>query len=638
ESIVGSAIDLDGEPWTVIGVLPPGFRYGRTARDLYVPLTVGYADPRGDRRLEVIARLEEGVGLEQAAQELRGIASTLASTHPRSNAEWGVRVQPLDRYLLGEEARQNQLVLLGAAALLLLLACVNVSNLLLARGADRAGEIELRLALGASSGRVRRQLMLESLVLGLLGGAIAAGLAFFIVPWVRSLDVSLPRLHEVSFGPRSLIFLLLSTLAASLLFGLVQALRPPGGTAAAPRARRHGSSVAGSRTRSLLVMAEVALALVLAFGAGLLLRSFEQLRAFDSGLDTSPKSGAVYLATIDLPAERYPEGDSSTRLFFGRLSDALAARPTVEAVGASMVSPFGGMNTQNVVADESETELKAFHQVRWRSMTPNYFDAVGATLLRGRTHDTRGERGPLETVISESLAERLWPGRDPIGERLRWRLPEGVLLEVVGVVADLEDVALGADPMPTMYWSQHLMGWSSMTVAIRTHEPAEAVAAALREALTELDPLLAMPPLETLEGNYRRALARPLLSLRLVSLSALLALVMAAAGVYGLVAYAVSQRRREMGVRAALGARPGQLVARVVRDAAKWVVGGLAAGLLASLGLMHSLRLLLYETSPFDPGVLATSVAVLALVGLLACAVPAARAGQIDPISALREE
>ncbi|MEM6797722.1 MAG: FtsX-like permease family protein, partial [Acidobacteriota bacterium] len=407
---------------------------------------------------------------------------------------------------------------------------------------------------------------------------------------------------------------------------------------APPRARRRRPSGTGGRARSLLVMAEIALAQVLAFGAGLLLRSFEQLRAFDSGLDTDPEAGSVYLATVDLPTERYPEGERSTRLFFDRLATDLAERPSIEAVGASMVNPFRGPNTQNVVADEDEMDPLAFHPVRWRAVTPDYFDAVGATLLRGRTLDSRNENGPLETVISESLAEIVWPDRDPLGARLRWRLPEGPLLEVVGIVADVEDVALGTQSLPTVYWPQHHMGWPSMTLAVRTREPAAAVAAALREGLAALDPLLAVPPLETLEGNYRYALARPLLNLRLVTLSALLALVMAAAGVYGLVSYAVSQRRKEMGVRAALGARPGQLVARVVLGAAGWIVGGLAAGLVASFGLTQFLRLVLYQTSPQDPGVLATSVAVLALVGLLASAVPAARAGRIDPTNALREE
>ncbi|MEM6793967.1 MAG: FtsX-like permease family protein, partial [Acidobacteriota bacterium] len=238
------------------------------------------------------------------------------------------------------------------------------------------------------------------------------------------------------------------------------------------------------------------------------------------------------------------------------------------------------------------------------------------------------EKRALGQAPAQPLADRIAARPHPLGQTLA----------VVGVVADVEDVALGTETMPTMYWPQSAMGWTGMTLAMRTHEPAEAVAGALRESLAELDPLLAMPALETLEDNYRHALARPLLSLRLVALAAFLALAMAAAGVYGLVAYAVSQRRREMGVRAALGARPGQLVARVMRDAAGWIFGGLAAGLLASLGLMHSLRLLLYKTSPFDLEALATSVAVLALVGLLACAVPAARAGRIDSISALREE
>ena len=649
-AVVGRAIDLDGELWTVIGVLPEDFRFGTARQDVFLPFVPRASSPRGDHHLMAFVRLAEGTSLEQAQEELRALAGVLARRHPESNGGWGILLRPLDHFLLGDENRRAHSVLLGASALLLLLACANVSSLLLARSADRRDEIRLRLCLGASRGRLRRQMLVESLVLALVGGAFALALAALAVPWVRGLDIALPRLDQVSLGGRSLVFLALASVVSSLLFGLASALRATAaGDGGSLRSRRQGSDKGSRRLRSALVMCEVALAMVLTVGAGLLLRSFEQLRGFDSGFDGS----GVLLARLDLPPERYPEGEEATRLFFDRLLEQLEALPGVQAVGGSSVSPFRDGGTMNLVALETEIEVSAFLPVHWRAVTPDYFAALGIPLLRGRSFVPASDRY-LETVISASLAKRLWPERDAIGQRLRWRVPDGPLLEVVGVVGDVQDLELGGERADMVYRPQRGMGRLSLTLAIRTGlEPAAlssaaalaavplsaaALFAAVRNAVRELDPLLAAPELSTLSGQRVEALARPLLSLRLVAFSASIALLLAAAGVYGMVAYSVSRRQREMGVRAAIGARPEQLIALVIRDGAALLAGGLAGGLVASLGVVETLRLLLYQTSPFDPQVLAAVVAALVAVGLVASGLPALRAGRVDAITVLRRD
>ncbi len=597
-----------------------------------MPFAPQASSQRGNRYLMAFARLAEGTSLEQAQEELRAITGVLAQEYPESNGGWRVQAQPLDRFLLGDENRRAHSVLLGAAALLLLLGCVNVSNLLLARTADRRDEIQLRLCLGASGGRLRRQVFVECLVLAIAGGALGLTLAALAIPGVRGLDIELPRLDQVSLDGRSLVFLALATVASSLVFGLASALRATttGGTGLL-RARRQGPEKGSRRLRSVLVMCEIALAMVLAVGAGLLVRSFEQLRGFDSGFDDS----GVLLARLDLPSQRYPEEGDAIRRFFDRVIGTLEALPGVEAVGGSTVSPFRGNNTMNLVGYETAIEVSTFQPVHWRAVTTDYFAAVGIPLLRGRSFGPNSDRH-LETVISASLAERLWPHQDAVGERLRWRVPDGPLLEVVGVVGDVQDFELGGDRGAMVYWSQRAMGQPSLTLALRTDLEPTMLSSAVRDAVREVDPLLAAPKLSTLRGQRGEALARPLLSLRLVALSALIALLLAAAGVYGMVAYMVSLRRREIGVRVAIGARRWQVISMVVRDALAIVGGGLAIGLVISLGMVGSLRLLLYQTSPFDPHVLAAVVGVLVAVGLVASGLPALRAGRVNPIEVLR--
>ncbi len=637
--VIGREIDLDGELWTVIGVLPRGFRFGVATPDLYLPSPADASFDRGDHRLSTVARLAPGVSLAQANAEVATIAAQLAREYPDSNDGWSAEVEPVSETFLGPTTRRANVVLLGAVGLLLLLACANVSNLLLARGADRADEIRLRLALGASRWRVAAQLFTESVLLALLGAFGGGLLALGAVPLVRRLDVPLPRLDEMSVDLRLLAFVALLALLSVLLFGLLPSLRLTSKSARlGVRTARHGSSRRDSRLRSGLVAVEVALAVVLAVGSGLLVHSFEQLRSVDVGFEAAgPGDGGVLLAQFDLPPERYPESGEATRRFYDNLLPQLQALPAVTAVGGSIVSPFRGPTPSNVVSSEAEVDVDAFTRVQWRSVTPDYFRALGIALLRGSSFSATGDP-QMHAVVSSRLASRLWPGEDPIGQRVRWISPEGPLFEVIGVASEVQDLFLGQDPPAMIYLPQRLIGWPNLTVALRTQQEPSSLAPAVRSVVREIDPLLAPPPFSTLDEHRREALAEPLLSLQLMSVFAAIALILAAVGVYGVVAYAVSRRRRELGVRVALGAQPRQLVNLVLRDGARMVGLGLVGGLLASLALVGTLRALLYQTSPFNPTVLLGVVVLLFLVGLTATWLPARRGARQDPLRALREE
>ena len=631
--VVGSAIDLGGERFTVLGVLPEGFRVWGPV-DVFLPRRLDPEFQRGDRRLTVLARLAPGVTLPQAREEVGNLANRLGETFPKTNEGWGVALDPIDEFLLGEELRQNQWMLLGAVALLLLLVGVNVSNLLLARGDDRMDEMRLRLALGAGRARVVRQLLTETLFLGALGTLGAILLATAVVPWIRNLNVNTPRIDTMVLDARTLGAVAVVALVTSLLCGLIPALRSTKASGSAlARTRRQGSGIQSRRLRRGLVVAEVALATVLAVGAGLLFDSFGALQTVDSGITTEE----VVLARIDLPQDRYPEGSDEGLQFFDRWVEKAQALPGVSSAALSAVHPYVGPGLSNNVAIESELDRNAYTPIHWRSITSDYFRTFGIPLLRGDTFDDQGPKR-RQAVISADLATRLWPNQDPIGQQMRWVSPEGPLLEVIGVVPEIQDLQLGGLPRMTVYVPQRLMGWSSMTLALRTQTTAESVIPAFRQTVGEIDPLLAPPQITTLAGLRREALGGPLLSLRLVAVAALIAVLLSAIGVYGMVAYAVSQRQRELGVRLALGARSRQLVGMVIGDGARWVGFGLVVGLVAALGLAGLLQALLYQTSPTDPQVLSVVAGLLLAVGLLACALPALRAGKVDPITTLRQE
>lgn len=634
-SIVGQRIDLDGAMHTVLGVLPEGFRHGATPTDVYLPYILDPAYDRGDHRLEAYARLAPGVTVRQAREEIELIAAQLSQEYPDSNAECGAVLTPFAEYFFGPEIRRTNWMLGVAVALLLLLACVNVSNLMLARGHGRLAEMRLRLALGASRGRVLRQLMTESLVLGGLGALGGLLLASFAVPVVRALPVSLPRIETMALDGRAVVFGAMAALVACVVSGVAPAFRLVNTSAhgALGGSVRGKGSQGGGRLRSMLVVAEVALATVLTLGAGLLYQSFETLQRVDPGFG-APN---LLLAQIDLPTDRYGTEERSMKEFFGELARQVESLPGVEAAGANLISPFRGPSTNNQVATHDTEDMDDFTWSHWRTVTENYFQAAGVPMLQGRSFDDTAEPA-MEVIISADLAKRLWPDGQVLGRLLRWGDPKGPVFEVIGVVAEVQDLHLGEDPEPMIYLPQRMVGWPSMTLAIRTTDAPMAMADAVHAMVREADPVLAEPVFSTFEGQRREALSRPLLSLRLMGAFAIIALLLAAVGVYGIVAYAVRQRRFELGLRVAMGAQPRQLLGLVLRRSVTMVSVGLLLGLLASLALAGSLEVLLYETSPFDPRVLGTVALLLIGVGLLSSWVPARRATQLDPATVLRSD
>lgn len=629
ESVYGRTVDLDGHSYEVVGVLPERFRFGAETPEIYLPFRLRPWFERGDRRLAAFGRLAPGVSPETANDEIRSVAADLAAEYPDSNDGWSAELQPLSEALLGPDVERTQWLLTGAVGLLLLLACVNVANLFLAQLADRRDELAMRRALGAGRRRIAALVITEAVVLAMAGAAAGLAAAYLAIPSIRRLDVPLPRLDEMTVDLRVAGVAVLLALGSALLFGLLPAL---GATRRVDvNRRRQGSGREGGKVRTALVTCEVALATVLAIGAGLLFDSFESLAAVDSGFDAE----GVLLAEVDLPPEHYGEASDHARRFFATLVERTAQLSGVEAAGATMTNPFRGPETSNYVAPEQETEQDAFVPVRWRGVTSGLFRTLGIPLIRGR--DLADAEPKMETVISADLAARLWPGEDPLGRRMRWIGPEGPLFQVVGVVGRVQDLNLGVEAPPTVYLPQAIMGWPAMTLAVRTDQPA-ALGEPIRGIVHELDPKLAAPDLSMLAEQRREAMSGPLLSLRVMSAFSAVALLLAAAGVYGVVAYSMSRRRRELGVRLALGASPGRLVGGVTARSLRMVGAGLAAGLVGALLFARLLRSLLYETSPFEPRVLLIVISVLAILGALSAWLPARRAAKLDPLTVLREE
>ena len=630
QHIVGRVVDLDGEGWTVLGVLPPELDVPQLTADIYLPHRINQLYPRADRRIDAFGRLADGASLEAALAELTTIAQQLGREYPQSNEGWGVQLLPIDEYLLGETGQATNWLLLGAVGLLVLLAFVNVSNLILARSHDRLRELRVRLALGATRGRLHAQLATEALIIGLLGATGALLVALWTVPVVRRLDLALPRISQMTVDTNLALLLFLAASVATIAAGLAPALRLSRVFNQSLQVRATSEDRGTTRVRTLLVVSEIALAAVLVLGAGLLLRSFERLSAFETGFGADD----VLLAQIDLPSERYSENAAGVHEFFREVIEKLEALPGVERAGGVNISHFQGPRPTNNVADQTETDLENFPQVQWRAATPGYFDTMGIPLLKGRGLEDQPKR---EVVISRKLADLLWPEHEALGQSLRWNRPSGPLFEVVGVVGNTSDVELGEAPLPMVYLSQAIIRWPNMTIAVRSSIPPESLVPQVRELVASSDPLLASPRFATLDEQRGEAMARPLLSLALLVAFAVVAVVLASLGTYGLMAYSVGRRAKELSLRMALGAQRHQIAGIVVGNGLRLVAVGLVIGLGLALAMVSSLRALLHETSPFDPIVAAGACLVLLAVGVLASLAPAMKATRVEATSSLRE-
>jgi predicted permease len=635
--VVGRALDLGGQKWTVVGVLPGRFSF-LGSWDAWIPYAVDPEFERGDRRLEMFGRLAPGVTLEQARADLSAVAARLGDLYPESNRDWGVALVPFREWILGPQVRQASFVLGLAVGLILLLACLNVSNLLIARATSRSREIGLRAALGASRLRLLRQLLTESVFLSTLGAGTGLLLAYWAIPFIRVINPeALPRLDESSWDGTMILVSVAVSVTAGILSGLAPALhvaRPH--LSETLREGHRASASRGGRLRDTLVVGEFALAMLLLITAGLLVTSFRRLNAVDPGFDARN----VLAARVILPEDRYPEASSESARFYRDVVEKLGAIPGVERAGAVIVDPFRGPRTSNTIAPESVRDKRDFTAVQWRSVTPSYFEVVRIPLLRGSLFEerARADLREREALVSANLAKRLWPGAEPIGKRFQWIRPGGILFRVIGVVGDVQDLALEEEPPLMVYHDQQRFAVQHMTLMVRSRAEPSAIAPLIWKTVAEVDPGVPAGSVFSLEQRLFESVAGPRFSTQLLGSFALLALAMACFGIYGVTSYSVARRTREIGIRMALGARSGSVVALVLRRGLLLVLLGTVAGSLAALGLTRYLRSLLYETSPTDVATFVAMGLMLAAVGFLSTYVPALRATRVDPLEAVRLE
>jgi predicted permease len=628
-------VNLSGASYEVIGVMPRELVFPGNP-DLWEPLAPSPSASRGDRRIGVVGRLAPNVTLAQGLDEVRSVARELARQYPETNGEWGANVTSLEEWLIGRELRTRVQVLLVAVGLLLLMACVNVANLLLARATSRQREMSVRAALGAGRGRIVRQLLTESLVLSVLGATLGVVLATLAVPTLRDVgEAAIPRLDELSIDWRVISFGIAASLVTGILFGIAPALQ-------ASRVelndvlRSGGRVAAAGRLRSVLIVTSVAMALVLLVGAGLVGRSFERLMRVDYGFRTD----GVLTASLSPPSGRYPQR-AQRAVFYAEVARRLAAAPGVRAVGFTNIAPFSGGSTSMPlrVVGRQPASTDEFLAANWRSVSPGYFAAIGVPLIKGRliAESDGGERSQPVLVITETMARRVWPGADPLGQQITvggsttpWT--------VVGIVGDIRDQLLQAEPEPMMYLSFQQVPWTSMWLVVRGTGDPMALAPVVRREIRAIDPLLPVANEQPLSRLVSEIAAQPRFTALIFGLFASAALVLAVVGVYGLVAYGVTQRTREIGVRLALGATPSRIVRGVVRHGVGLAGFGIAIGLWAAYALSRFMQGILYEVAATD---VVTYLAVAAL--LIGCAMaasilPARGAARLDPVRALRDE
>jgi len=637
-SVVGRAISVGPGQATVIGIMPRGFRYGAPV-DLYAPLGQNPIVPRGRqvRWVDAVARLTPGATVEQARTQVASFAARLAQAYPAQAGGLGGDVASLTDATVGD-VRPALWTLLGGVGFVLLIACANIGNLLLARATARRSEIALRSALGASRARLFRQFLTESATLAVIGGVLGLGLATWLLSLLRALGpADLPRLHEVALDGRVLGVTALITLGAGLAFGLAPALD-------AVRANLQGllkeggrtGGGAGARLRNGLVVAEVTLAVVLLAGAGLLIKSFAHLTNVDPGFE----AGRVLTLQIAVPGTYDVPGRLA---LFDRLYADLGAIPGVEAVGTTTRLPLGSqLSTKLDVRDRPVPDGEQ-PEVEFRRAGGAYFAAMGIPVFQGRAFDGRDTPdAPGAMMLSRSLAQRLWPGEDPIGKQVRFWFagitPDAPWLEVVGVAGDIKHFGLDAAAPDIAYFPASQGPPTNPLLAIRTPGEPAALVAAVRDRIRAIDPDIVQYDVRTMDALVDASVAGRRFNMLLLGLFGGLALALAAVGIYGVIGYAVRRRSHELGIRLALGAARRDVLGLVVGGGMRLAGLGLALGLLAAVPLTRLMRSLLFEVSPTDPAAFGAVTLLLAGVALVASYLPARRATRIDPTHALRQQ
>ena len=637
-SIVGRKLVLNGFPHDVIGVMPRSFEFPDRTIELWTPLAyegATEAPQRTNHFLEVYARLKPGVSLERARADMDRVGAELSRLYPEANQNHGAYVAPLHEDLT-DTFRTGLLLLLGAVGFVLLIACVNVSNLLLAKAASRRREMAVRTAVGASRGRLVGQSLTESLLLGVIGGVAGLLVAKWGIGVIRALTPNeLPLLGVGNLGIdlRVLLFTLLLSLVTGLLFGMLPAWHLASqdvGESLKDSARTAGG--VRRRIRLALVVGEIALASMLLLSAGLTLRSFQTLLREDPGVTTE----RVLTAMVALPSSRYPNNDKRVSAL-NEIARRLAAIPGVRSAGATSRLPLGAENSRRgVVIEGREGTPDAPTRAHPRAVTGDYFRTMGIALESGRLFTAFDRRdSPFVAVVNETMANRYWPGTSPLGKRVLWTGTEN-WLEVVGVVRDVRSWGYETPVSPEMYMPLEQYAFSAMYFVLATEDEPTTVAGAVREQLRAVDADLPLSNVRTMEQVAARSTASRRVSMQMLATFGALALVLAAAGIYGVMAHLVALRTTEIGVRMTLGARPPDVMRLVLREGFLQAVVGLAIGLTGGVLLMRSFRTMLFGVHPTDPMTLAAVAIILTGTALAACLIPARRAMRVDPVQALR--
>jgi putative ABC transport system permease protein len=636
-SIVGSRVRLGAFDYEVAGVMPAAFRFGAGHVDLWQPLAYDVADFQTTRQahmLRVVARLKPGVSLERARAEMTAIAAALEREYPDTNTKMGVGLGPLDDWFVGG-VRTPLIVFLAAVAFLLLIACSNVANLMLAQAVGRRREMAVRTALGAGRLRLVQQLMTESVLLSIAGGALGLLCARWGVDAFLALSPpNLPRLNDVRVDIPVLIFSAALTSATAFAFGLIPALHVAGMNRSAAVAGGRGTTSRGRATRRLLVAAQVALAFVLVVGAALMMRSLVRLERVSPGIDTS------HLLTARITLHSGYDDDEKAVAFFDRAVDAVSAIPGVRAAGAATRLALDGATWTGDLSVEGRPEVWG-RELRHKTVVPGYFDAVGLPLVGG--HDFSAfdtPKAPSVVIVNQALRRAFFGGQNPVGHRISYTKPSRPprWRTIVGVVADEKQDGLASATRPEAYDALRQSPENDMTIVVRTSGDPGALGALVRHAVRGVDPTVALYDVKTMEARLGASVARERLSGWLLTAFGAVALLLAAVGVYAVVAFSIRNRLREIGVRLALGATRRDILWLGLLDGMTPAAIGVGIGFALALGLTRLVSSLLFDTTPTDP--LTYAVAAVALVGvaLLASYLPARRATRVDPVTVLRAE
>ena len=648
--IIGKPVSLDGRNYTVVGVAPPGFQYPDQTEIWWPPLRLApefndamdVTQNRGTGYLSAVALLKPGVSVQQAGAEMETITARLRQQYPDTNSRRFNRVVSLQDHLIGNSNTMLWL-LFGAVLFVLLIACANVANLLLASAAARSKEMAIRAALGASRLRVFRQLLTESAILALLGGMLGLLLAVFGVAAIRGLlPHDFPRLREIGIDWRVLGFTLVASMLTAFLFGLAPALhitRADVQDVMKESNRGTAGSARRSRLRHALIVAEVALSVVLLAGAGLLFRSFMRLQSVDAGFT----SQQILTARLS-PADPKFRDDADYIRFYDQLVERVRALPGVQHAGLINSLPLKkGPTTKFRIEGRPILTVDKWAPANLHSVGHDYFRAMNIPIIQGRAFtDQDNEKAPLRLLINQALVERNFPGEDPIGKRLTFgdtnKNKEPIWYEIIGVTANVRSVQLREEPPPEVYFTMRQNPFGYMSMVIRSTVEPTTLTPSLRQAVKEIDRTVPISDIQTMDQIVSESVTQPRFNLFLLALFSGIALLLSAAGIYGVTAYSVTERTQELGIRLALGAQVSDVLKMVLGQGMLVIGIGLAIGLAAAFALMRLMRSLLFGVGENDPLTFVVITIALLLVALFACYFPARRAAKVDPLLALRVE